>query len=390
MESASQIVNRRERFLDLLARTRVRILGTPFPAFQVCGYTGVVMAVALAMTLIARLGLSYWVMAAIVLSAMGTFLGLVAATKVITGEEQIIYYHHEIAVMLVSALVAKLLHQALLPYMDVTILGIGAFLACGRIGCLMVGCCHGRPFVWGIRYREEHATEGFAHYLVGIPLFPIQALESLWVVFVVAAGVAMMWTGSPPGSALAWYTVSYGAARFSLEFIRGDIERPYTWGFSQGQWLSLWLITSLIVAEWSGRMPFHAWHTAVGMALALAMAAVALQRKLDLSQRFRTLHPYHVREVAGAVSRLAEKAPALALVRTSLGIQISGSAATGFDGYPVHYTLSRRSGNLSRATAQLLSDLILCLKRRPHAGQLIDGNLGTFHVLLPGSGKDHA
>ena len=70
-----------------------------------------------------------------------------------TGEERIIYYRHEIAVMVVAALLLWLLRQPLLPYLDVTILGIGMFLTCGRMGCFMVGCCHGRPHDWGVCYR---------------------------------------------------------------------------------------------------------------------------------------------------------------------------------------------------------------------------------------------
>src|SRR5437870_7848841 len=150
------------RILDRLARTEVRAGSRRLPAFQACGYAGLVSAIALAMTIAGKTGLSYWAMGAIVLSAMATFLALVFAVKVITGEERIVYYHHEIAVMLVAAVAARLLHLPVLPYMDVTILGIGAFLACGRVGCLMVGCCHGRPSAWGICYRDEHAGEGFA------------------------------------------------------------------------------------------------------------------------------------------------------------------------------------------------------------------------------------
>ena len=87
--------------LSALARPRIRLFGRSWPAFQVCGYTGVLAAIGLTMTLVARTGLSYRMMGAIVVSAMLTFLALVAGTKIITGEEQIIYYHHEIGVMLV-------------------------------------------------------------------------------------------------------------------------------------------------------------------------------------------------------------------------------------------------------------------------------------------------
>src|SRR5205814_352454 len=151
-------------------------------------------------------------------------------------------------------------HRPVLPYLDVTILGIGAFLACGRVGCLMVGCCHGRPSAWGICYRDEHVGEGFAPYLIGVRLFPIQAIESLWVLLVVIVGAMFVLEGRPPGTALAWLTIAYGAARFGFEFARGGADRPYTLGFSQAQWLSLWLMLALIAAEVAGRIAFAAWH----------------------------------------------------------------------------------------------------------------------------------
>src|ERR1700704_6339643 len=70
-----------------------------WPAFQVFGYTGVALAIMLAMTIIAHGGLSYRVMIGITGTAVATFLALVMATKIITGEERITYYHHEIAVI---------------------------------------------------------------------------------------------------------------------------------------------------------------------------------------------------------------------------------------------------------------------------------------------------
>jgi prolipoprotein diacylglyceryltransferase len=382
----------RSGVLDRLSRTKIHVRNHGLPSFQVCGYTGVLAAIALTMTLARHLGLSYWAMGAIVGAAMVVFLALVFFTKLITGEEQIIYYHHEIAVMLVSALVAKALHQPVLAYVDVTILGIGAFLTCGRVGCLMVGCCHGRPFPWGIRYRQEHAQEGFAPYLVGITLFPIQALESLWVLFVVACGVTLLWRGQPPGTALAWYTISYGAARFSFEFIRGDVERPYTWGFSQGQWLSLWLMTALVWAEGSGRLSFHSWHAATLGGLVIVMLAVTVHRRFDQSQRFRILHPHHVREVAGLVgnasgatapaSRRLGQASGARVDCTSMGIQISHGRIDDPTVSADHYTLSQRSHAMSQPAAWLVADLILGLRRESRPGQLVSGNYGAFHLML--------
>jgi len=380
--------------LNRLARCKIVLGGHRLPAFQVCGCTGVAAAIVLSMTLAAKGGLSLWVMSAIIATAMATFLTIVMATKIISGEEQIIYYHHEIGVMLMAALVAKVLHGPVLFYLDITILGIGAFLACGRIGCLMVGCCHGRPFRWGIRYRSEHAQEGFAPYLVGLTLFPIQALESLWVLLVVVVGVILMWKGQPAGSALAWYTIAYGAARFILEFIRGDIDRPYTWGFSQGQWLSLWLMSVLVWAEWSGQMPFHAWHSLTLAGLGGVMVVATVHRKLDRSQRFFILHPHHVREVAAAIGcdpkpvtrrsppRLGGKALSVRVECTSLGFQISRGKVEDTAGVVDHYTLSHGNA-MAEPAATRLADLILDLRGESRPARLAPGNHGVFHLMLP-------
>jgi hypothetical protein len=160
---------------DRLVHPEIRVYRRFRPAFQVCGYTGLALAVGLAMTMAMRLGLLPVVIAALILAAVLTFFGLVMATKIITGEERIIYYHHEIVVMVVVAFLLWLLRQPILPYLDLTILGVGAFLVCGRLGCFMVGCCHGRPHRWGVRYRKEHADAGFTFYFVGVRLFATHA-----------------------------------------------------------------------------------------------------------------------------------------------------------------------------------------------------------------------
>src|SRR5262249_53815932 len=165
---------------DNLVRPEIRVFRRSRPAFQVCGYTGLALAILVALALATRLGLSLVMMAALILAAVLTFFGLVMVTKIITGEERIIYYHHEIAVMVVAAFLLWLLRQPVLPYLDVMILGIGAFLVCGRVGCLMVGCCHGRPHRLGVCYREEHADAGFTPYFVGVRLFPGHAVDLLW------------------------------------------------------------------------------------------------------------------------------------------------------------------------------------------------------------------
>jgi hypothetical protein len=185
--------------LDKPAHPRVRVFGRSIAAFRLCGYVGLAVAVSLAMALVTYSGLSRWVMSGVVAAAVCTFFALVLLTKVLSGVESLTYYHHEAAVLSVAAAGLWLVDQPVLPYLDPTILGVGAFMACGRVGCLMAGCCYGRVQDWGVRYGREHVAEGFPSCYLGVGLFPVQALESLWVSFVVVAGSAMILNGGPPG-----------------------------------------------------------------------------------------------------------------------------------------------------------------------------------------------
>src|SRR6185437_4808983 len=207
-------------------------------AFQILGYTGFLLACIECILLTRYLGLSRLTLLGITGTVIITFYLLMMLTKVLANGEVIIYYHHEIAVIATSALFLRLTAQPILPYLDVLVLGLGLFLAFGRIGCFMVGCCHGRPCRWGIRYGRNHADAGFPHYLVGVSLFPIQAVESLFAFCLVAFGLFMILNPHAPGSVLLFHVVAYGCGRFCLEFFRGDADRRYLFGFSEAQWTS--------------------------------------------------------------------------------------------------------------------------------------------------------
>ena len=308
---------------------------------------------------------------------------------------QLIYYHHEVAIVSVSALLLRLLHQPVLPYLDVTIVGLGMFLACGRVGCLMVGCCHGRPSEWGIRYRAEHAAAGFPRYLVGVRLFPIQAVESSAVFCTVTIGSAFVLKGDPPGTALAWYVAAYGSARFCFEFARGDTDRSYLWGFSEAQWTSVLLMAGVLWAELTGLLPFQAWHCGVGAILIVIMLGVTMYRRLASTSKHRLLHPRHVEEVANTLQVLSEgssrsgsakihqaTAAPVRLARTSLGIQVSSSRITIDRTWINQYCLSRETGTLTEDSARVLARLVLQLRHLCGAHELIKGQWNVFHLLV--------
>jgi hypothetical protein len=371
------------RHLDGVVRPRVRVGDRTYSAFQLCGSTGLTLAVAVGVLLTLRRGLSLWVLAAMVLTAVATFLALAMITKIVVGEEILVYYHHEVAILATVTLILWLSGQSVLSYLDVTILGIGTFLVFGRVGCFMVGCCHGRPHCWGVAYRAEHAADGFPSYYVGVRLLPIQLIESAWVLVAVSVGIWLVVSGAEPGAALVWYVIVYDVGRFGFEFARGDPSRPFWGGFSEGQWTSLLLMLIVVAAECVGAVPLHRWHLATTGGVVLAMLWVTVRWRLHGDRRYRLLGPDHVREVAQVLHNLDEMPTApteIAVATTSAGLRLSTGRANGVRR---HYTFSSTAGVLTEADARAVADRLAQLKHHDGPTEFVPGRAGVFHLIAP-------
>lgn len=384
-------------FFDRCARPRLQLFGRSWSSFHVCGVSGLTVAVALGAGLVTwRADLSLSVLAAVVVASCATFLVLTFATKVVVGVEKLIYYHHEIAILLVAGLLLRLLGQPVVPYLDVTVLGVGMFLAWGRIGCLMVGCCHGRPHRWGVCYGSEHVAEGFAPHLAGVRLFPIQLVESALVLVTVGWGTLLVWQGGQPGEALIFYVMGYGAARFALEFARGDADRPYLAGFSEAQWTSLAIMGVALAAGLRGDLPLRAWHWGAVVIVGVMAVTAYLKRRLAGVPKHTIFHPHHIDEVARVLHASSlfrddvEQVESVLVGTTTHGYRISAGVVEGESGSLRHYTLSRRGAPLSRSAAGSLQDLILRLKHPNGSAELLPGPRGVFHVLVRPPGQRRA
>jgi prolipoprotein diacylglyceryltransferase len=205
----------------------------------VCAFAGFALAVAAGLALTAAAGRSLAVTAVLALACALTFALQTLARTVLTGEERLVYYHHEIACVAVCALVLRVLGEPVAAYLDIAIAGVGICLAAGRLGCFAAGCCHGRPCAFGVRYGAEHVANGLSARWQGVRLFPVQLLEAVAAAAIVAACCVLALAGVRAGAALALYAVAYGAVRFALEFARGDAGRGRLAGLTQPQWLSL-------------------------------------------------------------------------------------------------------------------------------------------------------
>lgn len=108
----------------------------------------------------------------------------------------------------------------------------------GRLGCFFAGCCYGIEYSgpFHIIFHKSLAAPN------GIPLFPIQVLESglNFIAFIILLIYGRKLRSS--GKLIGAYIVYYSIARFFLEFLRGDVARGIFWGISTSQWISLPLL----------------------------------------------------------------------------------------------------------------------------------------------------
>ncbi len=368
-----------------LLRPTIRLFGQTTSSFLALGALGFVAGIGLPALLAPLVGRSPLVILAMGALAIGTFLVLAMWTKVRTGEESLTFYHHAIAVsvVLVAGLVAG--GEPLLPYLDLAMVGLATFLVLGRIGCLVVGCCHGRPADWGVRYSAAHRQEGLPWYLVNVALVPVQAFEAGWTLVVVLGGGLVVLGSGAAGAVLGWSVATYAVGRFGLEFLRGDPDRTWRRGFSEAQWTSLALALAVTIAAAAGLIPFASWQPAAVVVIAAGIVVVAVRRRHSrIHLLLRADHVHHVAEVADGTHRaaLADPSDPAPIGVTGLGVRLSVSHVDTDLGLAHVYGLSGEFERLRHGEAAAIGRLIVQLRHPSATWRLLDGQNEIHHVLV--------
>lgn len=150
-------------------------------------------------------------------------------------------------------LCGRLLHIPVMEYARQSLPVIPLAHGFGRIGCAFAGCCYGIPYdgPGAVVYTRSAAAP------LGIPLFPVQAVEAAGE-FVLAAVlgiyIASCRKGGRQPNSIRLYLALYAVLRFFLEFVRyDDSERGMLWGISTSQWISIGICVVLAGAEVWGR-----------------------------------------------------------------------------------------------------------------------------------------
>ena len=136
--------------------------------------------------------------------------------------------------------------QVLDVFAPATALGIGV----GRFGCLLNGCCWGKPaeLPWSIRFPaqslpwQDQVLHGWIASDVGqsLPVHPTQLYMALDGFILLALVLAFFPYRRRNGDAMALLMVGYGVGRFAIEFLRGDVP-PLADGLTISQNISLLL-----------------------------------------------------------------------------------------------------------------------------------------------------
>jgi len=151
------------------------------------------------------------------------------------------------------SLFLRLRHEPILPHLDLLASALAFGPLISRWGCLLSGCCFGRPsdLPWAITF-PTHSIAHRAHLVAGLvddtatgslPVHPVQVYAS-FVALVLLLLVSRFWEAhrDRPGATFALYWLLYASLRFGLEFFRGDVPRHL------GLHLTLSQIVCMVVA----------------------------------------------------------------------------------------------------------------------------------------------
>jgi len=356
-------------------------LGRPVPTFRTCGIAGYYVALLVLFGGGLLMGQSFFVLAMLAAVSGLSFFVYTYLRMWIAGREELVLLEHIWFALGCNATVLYWMHEPVLAYLDIVSVALCPFLAAGRVGCTLVGCCHGRPSSIGITYNEECARDGFPRHLVGVRLFPVAVIEAVGLLTIGATGLVAL-PFAQPGKVFAWYLLAYSVLRFGLEGIRGD-HRPHFLGLSQARWMSIIeVVLALHLTSGEHRAPAAA---IPGALFGVLIVALAVRWKMDWRRQLLTAaHARELREwVSGEIDcafKVASVHPATHKTKRQIAVAIS-TTKTGAK-KSAHISLSLPDGygdlpSLCELAARAFPELLT------REAQFTQGRILHFMLSLP-------
>ena len=156
-----------------------------------------------------------------------------------------VFYGGLIGGLISIPLIKKFLKINTKSYISIIITMVPLIHSFGRIGCYLVGCCHG--IVYNSRFSKVYKNSLFAPN--NLPLFPVQLVESFFnfLIFLILIFYLLKDKDRKGEKSLEIYLVLYSFLRFFLEFYRGDLIRGKIFLISTSQMVSLFIILIIII-----------------------------------------------------------------------------------------------------------------------------------------------
>ncbi len=396
---AALIQKRFNSFLDEIVRPTILVAGHRFSFYQFWVNIGVIVGTIVIFILTFKNGVSVGIMTGIVVMVGLLSFFLFKSTKIFGKSYALLnwakrgVYHFQIVALIFTLVFLNIMNAPVLKYLDILVIGLLIYQAVGRIGCLMAGCCHGRPHTWGICYGAKHEATRYIYFLQKVRLFPVQLLECIWLFFLAIIALKIQDGDPTTGENLSWYILGYGFGRFFFEFMRGDLERVYIVGFSEPQWTAFSLSVIVICLENWGILPLHLWHIIPAVVMALVIIALLLLKKYRAPSIHQLRQPDHVMEIFQTMNWLNEQYFTFSGDRgqgirtgmtgtTSLGLQITLIGFLDEECNIYCYRLSQSAGELSGKSATKISKLMVLLKHRRNDYKIVDNGHGIFDLLI--------
>ncbi|HTR40651.1 MAG TPA: prolipoprotein diacylglyceryl transferase [Pseudomonadales bacterium] len=118
-------------------------------------------------------------------------------------------------------------------------IALGSFF--GRAGCLLNGCCYGRPtdLPWAIKFTNPLAHE-LSNTPLNVPVHPTQIYDGLLNLALYAFLAWLFRHKKFDGEIIATYLICYAITRSIVEHFRGDYSNlHYHFGLTPAQWVSV-------------------------------------------------------------------------------------------------------------------------------------------------------
>jgi phosphatidylglycerol:prolipoprotein diacylglycerol transferase len=156
-----------------------------------------------------------------------------------------VFYGGLIAAVGVGLLLVRRYKLPVWTTADLMAPGVALGHVIGRFGCLLAGCCYGRPtdVPWAITFTDPQAATNVGTPLQS-PLHPTQLYDAGAELLILGLLLATERKGRPFSGRTFWlYMALYGVSRFIIEFYRGDANRGTVLaGLSTSQFVSLLLV----------------------------------------------------------------------------------------------------------------------------------------------------